>query len=606
METEKYTGPPEKIPKIISNNNSNINNTKEQLNIQIPTIKQEPKTKEQKTNEKNETTNKPKKKRVPKKKIDKEELKLMPRMKIPIVNFRLKSRREKFIEQELEKILQKYGKETVIEKNILSTCEDPSEDDIKKFHEHLNKFPLCESYHYNDKSLEKYLPMGLTTKIMYDLYKQEMTQPISNIWYNKLLEKTNLKFRLSFLTKCNVCSAAAIQYKVARDLSEKSKINSHRTAHLIDSEEANNEQSLDESNTKNEKQLLVCSFGFQQSLPTPYLTEPNSYYKQRLWTYNFTIRNQCSKKDEKVRKFYLWNENEGKRTINEIASCLYLYLKNLPSRITKVIFYSTCNEDTMSKNLAAMFLYSVINHEQLESVEHKFLIAGHSQIEVNLGSKNVQEIINYHQNKIHEPNDWYVAFRKYMQDSECEIKTRNNFYNFNIIRDEIFPNNHEFINEKNVKCLRYTKQGIFYKTGWSSTNRFQMINLNNSLQHLRTMKLEILPRASISEEKKMDLLSLIPFLRAKTDNFYKQLLYDELDLKNSEITEKGQKTSGSTNEKCEEIKTKKKKENSLVKNKKCDENDDIEEICIIENKIQREEKTTNKFELVLIKEEEFE
>ncbi|XP_043475337.1 uncharacterized protein LOC122506956 [Leptopilina heterotoma] len=623
LEEEKYEGPSEKIAKTDFLNPNNISDqANKKLNIQVVNIKQEPIVYKIPLKEAGKIQGIILKKRgggggrrSRRKTIIEPNIKT--KIKKPQYNYhKLKAVQESFIENEMENILKKVPNENL--KN-LTACEEPSQNDIEKVEQHIKKFPLCESYHYNVTTSEKYLPMGLTSKIMYDLYKQEVSQPVSSIWYNKLLEKTELKFRSSFLTKCDVCTAFDDQYKNAIHSIEKSKIYSNRTAHIIDSEEANNSQTLDERTAIKDKSYHVCSFGFQQSLPTPYLTEQISFYKQRLWTYNFTIRNHHMKKNRDFRKLYFWHEHQGTRSINEVASCLYSYLNSLSDRIRNIVFYSISNDLTTNKTLAAMFLYVVANHEKLESIEHKFLTSGHSQIEVYLGGKNVQELMTKHQDTIHEPNDWLEAFKKSTRKSEYEIRNETNFYDFDEIRNEIFSESHQFTSEENIKCLRYTKQGIYYKTGWSSSNRFQLMDLNGSLIILKAMKLKNLPRISISEEKKMDLLDLVPFLLTKAHNFYKKLLTGELD---------------NDDEKCKEITnndaTISTDEISIIEEeaKECenipDENDDIEEICIIENKNnvlpkvndQQEEKDTkllyenphknNEFQLVLIKEDEFE
>lgn len=687
LEIEKYDGPPQKITKTSPTLELNYKNSdipivlheekielKEELKIQIPIIKQEPITEEtnknvktNKNKESNKNEEKASNKNVDMDEIVRNEIRKLRMPKLtrkrtvyldPVLgketktpkrnNPKLKSRSELFIEQQMEKILKKYGGNTITENNLLdnkikkvtksSSCElqNPSAKDQKLVEEHIRKFPLCESYHFNCKSSEKYLPMGLTAKIMYDLYKMEIARPVTNIWYNKILEKADLKFRTSFLMKCNVCSAAAVQYKLAKDLSEKSKINSHRTAHLIDSEEANNAKSLDEKNSRTEKSLLVCTFGFQQSFPTPYLNDPLSYYKERLWTYNFTIRNFTNKRVDTVCKFYMWNENDGKRSANEMASCLYSYLKNLPPKTSNVIFYSTCDEESKSKNLSAMFSYLIANHETLESVEHKFLVYGHSQIEVKCGFQSVQEIMNDYQGTIHQPNDWYDVFKRFTQRSEVEIKDENGFYDFDSVRDKIFGINDQSIDE-DVKCLRYTKQGIFYKTKWGATNRYQPMNLDCSLKDLNTMKLQNLKKVPVTEEKKKDLLDLFPFLKPNAQDFYQKLFNEKL-VENQDVCDSNSKIdeTSEVEKNCKEIVTgdiiNSPNESPIIERKskrKCkeiqNESEDTDDICIIENDVSdvlqkvcvnkkkrntkshsKKSQGNNEFELVLIKEEEFE
>lgn len=90
---------------------------------------------------------------------------------------------------------------------------------------------------------------------------------------------------------------------------------------------------------------------------------------------------------------YFWNETEGKRGADEIGSCVLNYIKLLVEKINKpdidIIFYSdNCCGQQKNKYLLAAYAYALPKFN-VRSIEHKFLICGHSQNEVD----NVHSVI---------------------------------------------------------------------------------------------------------------------------------------------------------------------------------------------------------------------
>ncbi|XP_033227708.1 uncharacterized protein LOC117179748 isoform X1 [Belonocnema kinseyi] len=404
---------------------------------------------------------------------------------------------------------------------------DPNEEEMKKVKEHIKKFPLCESNHFTDHSFENYLPMGLSLKTMYELYQREVSNPVPINWYQTVLVQTELKFKPIFLGKCEQCEITSQKFRTSTDPEEKSRLNCLLTSHLVDAREGQDSKTLDENLAKHSKNtLLVCSFAFQMTLPTPFLKEPTAYYRQPLWTYNLTIQQQgIGKSTRRIPKFYMWHEGDGKKTANEIASCLYQYLLELPRCVKSVIFYSTSdNRDNRSKSISKMFLHFLENHKTLKTVDHKFLIRGHFQIQNNLQNGWDQAIIKEHRGKIQEPKNWYDAFSKPFKpnnEPKVIVMTREKFYDYErLYKDQ----DDSFIDEK-VKWVRYTEGFVRYKNSWAEKDRFQVLNClsQSQLCELDKTNLSNLENFYITEEKKKGLLELLLFMSPKVKSFYEGL-----------------------------------------------------------------------------------
>ena len=73
-------------------------------------------------------------------------------------------------------------------------------------------------------------------------------------------------------------------------------------------------------NSEGKTVVAVCDL--QQCLPTPDLTSSIAFYKRKLWTFNFTVRNCTSEKTY----CYTWHEGIAQRGANKVASCLMKFL----------------------------------------------------------------------------------------------------------------------------------------------------------------------------------------------------------------------------------------------------------------------------------------
>ena len=147
--------------------------------------------------------------------------------------------------------------------------------------------------------------------------------------------------------------------------------------------------------------MYVATFDLQAVLSTPCSLVSQIYYMRKLNSYNFTFYNLVNKSGT----CYLWSEVDAKRGSCEIASCIRLQMLSLPENIKKVILYSdSCTGQNRNQFIASSCLHAVTNIDHLESIDHKFLESGHTQMECD----SMHSAIEFAKSKteIFVPSQW--------------------------------------------------------------------------------------------------------------------------------------------------------------------------------------------------------
>ncbi|KAG5881315.1 hypothetical protein JTB14_025700 [Gonioctena quinquepunctata] len=206
---------------------------------------------------------------------------------------------------------------------------------------------------------------------MYRLYVtyclEKNITPRNEALYRKILvEEFNLSFHNPANDTCGTCDKYNLLLKSALNDEEKESLALKKNEHLQLADAAYQEKRNDKLRCKTNSKMVVVSFDLQKCLPTPHLTSGISFYKRKLWTLNLTLYESRENKNSAI--CYLWNETIAKRGGQEIASCLFSYLKNaLPRDVNEIIFLSDCCPgQTRNIHLPPMFM--TILEEKLLSI----------------------------------------------------------------------------------------------------------------------------------------------------------------------------------------------------------------------------------------------
>lgn len=164
---------------------------------------------------------------------------------------------------------------------------------------------------------------------MYEMYREETLEnnipeieiPKSWVYYEIFSNEFNYSFKLPYNDTCDQCDEFLIKLK---DFSgeERQHIQEKYDQHLEEASkryDLKNKDKINAQNSTNKKCLIV---DLEKCLPTPALTNTQSFYSLKLWTFNYTIRDTT----KNITVCCMWDESVAWRGGNEIASCLIKYL----------------------------------------------------------------------------------------------------------------------------------------------------------------------------------------------------------------------------------------------------------------------------------------
>lgn len=250
-------------------------------------------------------------------------------------------------------------------------------DSVKK---HIESFPSVPSHYCRSGTKRQYLCSTLNITIMYSLYCKRCEETseikVSEAVYRKVFnENYNLGFHRPRKDQCRLC----MSYHNASVL-EKATLETDYNTHIQAKEQARAEKRNDKIKGAESNGKLVCAnFDLQQVLLVPSDPTNNAlFYKRRLATYNFTVYNVVTREGD----CFMWSEIQGKRGSCEIASCVFKFLKSLPVATTEVTFFSDrCGGQNLNKFMAAMCTLAVQEIKNIDVINLKFLVVGHSEME---------------------------------------------------------------------------------------------------------------------------------------------------------------------------------------------------------------------------------
>lgn len=409
-----------------------------------------------------------------------------------------------------------------------------SEEKILNVRNHLRSFPAYESHYARKANDHKFLPTHLTIDKMYKMYKESVPDPVSISIYAREFHVLKLKFKKPYVDTCHTCDSFAMRLKVTTNAEQRKEIEKERDAHHKAQEQAYSEKRKDtkisRNSVNNNTGIIKClTFDLEQCLPTPALETSTMFYKRQLWVYNLTVHDNGT---DNV-TCYMWHEAIAGRGANQIASCLFKHLKSLPEEVSHVVFYSdTCGGQNKNSHVAAMFTAALQQLPHIQTIDHKFMVPGHTYIEADMDHSVIERKKKKSDIPIYHPHDWYQLVRSCGHRFKVEEMNCDDFLDFaGLLKGPLVSRKHDSNKEKflwhDACWLRYTSMfgTIQFKTTLSEDDSFKTLDLlrrNKTGNDIILRKITTDP-VPISEEKKKDLVSILHLIPEVFRPFYQNL-----------------------------------------------------------------------------------
>lgn len=196
-----------------------------------------------------------------------------------------------------------------------------------------------------------------------------------------------------------------------------------------------NKKKQDGHRSLTDESYVTATFDLQSVLAVPCSNVSTLYYTRKLAVYNLTV---YEKKKEATGICNVWEEINGRRGSCDVGTCIYNYLTKLPVNIKHVTLYSdNCTGQNHNQYVLTALYQALSDSQSLETVEHKFLTTGHTEMEVD----SMHSTIEYAKRhvKIHIPDDWHNIFRMARRNNPYHVIALQHadFIDFKAINKEL-------------------------------------------------------------------------------------------------------------------------------------------------------------------------
>lgn len=400
---------------------------------------------------------------------------------------------------------------------------------------HINSFPKFKSHYTRHQNPNrKYLDSSLNLNKMYELYKEFCTEkkknPVKLSYYRHIFNTCfNLSFHRPYTDTCTLCDQ--INNKINTATSEEATVaKTSREVHLKKAETARHAKNEAGAKAAQSTDRVAICFDLQKTLPTPLLTNSKVFYLRQLWTYNFGIHDLASGQAH----MFMWHEGEASRGSQEIISCLLKFISSLPPTVKHIDAFSD-NAGGQNKNKHVIKFWNyVVSNTQIETVNHKFLVSGHSFMECDQDFGLIEKV-KRKTSFVFIPDDWMNIVAKSSKKFLVIKMTQNDFKSIAPL-NEIMKNNVQGL--RKMQWFHFQKQSpciLYFKDTLSEEFPFTTVDLKKCGRAGRPQRtpliLDLPPLyqgpLKIKLPKYKNLLELLPFIPPIHHDFYRELQHDE-------------------------------------------------------------------------------
>jgi hypothetical protein len=245
---------------------------------------------------------------------------------------------------------------------------------VQSVKDHINTFPRVMSHYCRERTKREYLETGLNQEKMYRMYcswadQKGIAKLASLAMYKNIFNREyNLGFFMPKKDQCEVCK----RWKTALNQEERAKMVQEYSLHLSNKKAVCKYQKTDKAAASKTK--CMAAFDLQKVLICPRSETSVMYYKSKLSIFNFTIWDE----NEKEGHCYLWNETEGQKGANEVATNVYDFIQKKVKDGTQEFFFYSDGPTGQNKNRMVFSMYLTAAQKFNVKITHRFLEPGHT------------------------------------------------------------------------------------------------------------------------------------------------------------------------------------------------------------------------------------
>mgnify|MGYP007005565973 CR=1 FL=1 len=338
-----------------------------------------------------------------------------------------------------------------------------------------------------------------------------------------------MHFKVPAKDTCCRCDEFQLKIEAATDdLERRSKFELEKKLHLAKALQARESLKTDKDAASNS--CYVATFDLQKALPYPKLTTSIAYYKRNMYVYNFGIHSF----NKNNGYMHLWDETEGGRGSQEVASLLAKHIRQEAKNHTHVILYSdSCTGQNRNIKVASTLMNLVLDPKlSIKVIDHKFLVSGHSFLP-NDQDFGVIESASRKCIQIFTPEDWLQVVKK--------AKTKKPFEVFKVNTSDILSTKkleEMLVNRKKtdagepvkwleMRWMRYEREEpwtLQFKNILNEIVAFSKVTMSTKNSKICEKQDPLYKTVRVvTEAKKKDMLSLLPFLPPNAHGHFKSL-----------------------------------------------------------------------------------
>lgn len=415
-----------------------------------------------------------------------------------------------------------------------------SEEKVEEVINQINKIPTYISHYSRKKTDAKFLPPDVTLSKMYEMYSQEIENPVSITTYKKIFY-SNFNLRTKTLKKdtCNICDSLKMQIDNEKIDEKKQELTEKHRKHIEEAENAQRLRREDFKIAKEQNEYECLTFDLEKTLPLPRIPTNIVFYKRQLWVYNAGVHSGSENRGY----CYVWAEGTAGRGAQEVGSCLVKHInENVSGEVKHLILWSdSCGGQNRNIKLTLILKYILHSSEHLTDITLKFLYSGHSFLPNDSDFSDIESALK-HQQRMYLPSD-YINVMKNCRKKQPLVVTEmlsKDFFGISNVEKNITNRkisvNGEKINWLTIRSIKITKDEPFllYIQQNSFDDPIQEVNIkkltrgrptqNYSQENVFLNLVELWPQGkAIAEPKLANLREMYHLIPSDCLSFYQKL-----------------------------------------------------------------------------------